>query len=363
MARADVAGPARANLRWSQWLGPNPADITQFDSVVSSPAVAADGTIYIGVQGTGLVPSGLLAFAPDGTEKWHYDTGLNAVESGAVVRADGSVVFASVDGTLVALEPTGQLRWSTSLGARASASPLVGPDGTVYEGTDNGIVAVHPDGTIAWTSPGCDVGTGGASLQPDGSISFNCQGAVMVLLPSGAPGSPNLSATDGMQVIYGPPTIGPGGEVWFAANSATPNQSPSATLYSYSSAAGFQKREFGWEGAAFFNSPALLPGGDAVTGVPYPDPPNNRGAFGAAQLAGGFTQWQAYPQGIEVQPSVDVDGNVYFIDGTTVVSLGPTGTPRWTSAVDSSVEYGLAIGSDGTIYVGTVNGYLYAFGP
>lgn len=186
----------------------------------------------------------------------------------------------------------------------------------------------------------------------------------MVLLPSGAPGSGNLAATDQDQTIYAPPTIGPGGAVWFAGltNHQVGGISYYATLYSYSQATGLQKRQFDWDSTAFFNSPALLPNGDAVTGVPYPVN-GNQDAFGAAPIAGGFAQWASYSQRIEAQPSVDIDGNVYFIAGTTLVSLGPNGSPRWTASVDSAVQIGLAMGADGTIYVGTVNGWLYAYGP
>jgi outer membrane protein assembly factor BamB len=363
MARADVKGPARANLRWSYRIGPSDTDLVDYGGVVSSPVVAADGTIYVGTRGTGSVASGLLALAPDGTLKWHYDTGANGVSSGAAVRADGSVVFASDDGTLFALETSGQRRWSTSLKARAFASPLVGPDGTIYMGTESGLTAVRSDGSIAWSNPGCAVGDGGASLQPDGSIRYTCQSALMVVSPSGVPGSGTLSATGDHQKIYGPPTIGPNGEVWFTALSVPGAATTfSATLYSYSQVAGFQKRDFNWAATAFFNGPALLPNGDAVTGAPY----GVNGAqmeFVSVPIAGGFSQWATYAQGTEAQPSVDVDGNVYFTAGNTLVSLGPTGAPRWTASVDSTVLIGMAVGADGTIYAGTVNGWLYAYGP
>lgn len=364
MARADVAGPARANLKWSQRIGPSVSDIVDYGSVVSSPVVAADGTIYVGVQGTGTYSGGLVAYASDGTFKWHYDTGHADVRGGAVVRADGSLVLATSAGNAVALESTGQVRWSTSLGAQAFASPLVGPDGTIYFGTQSGVTALRADGSFAWSSAGCVLGTGGGSLHPDGTIRYNCGTNVRVLLPNGTAGSPNLPATDDAQTIYAPPTIAPDGVVWYSGLSASgiAGITKAATLYSYGPQPGFQKRSFDWDSTAMFNSPALLPTGNAVTGVPY-HVGGSQGAVVSAPASGGSSMIGASStQRIVAQPSVDVAGNIYFLANATLVSIGPTGTPRWSAAVDSNVQIGIAIGADGTIYVGTVNGWLYAFG-
>jgi PQQ-like domain len=362
IARADVAGPARANLKWSQAIYSSGNPNLNYGSVVSSPVVAADGTIYVGIGGSGLFPGGLLAFAPaDGSLLWHYDTGASEVASGAVVRADGSVVFASDDGTAVALETTGQMRWSTPLGAKSFAPPLVGPDGTIYMGTDNGLTALHADGSVAWTQSLCADVSGGASLQADGSIVYSCQSVLWMTSPSGVAGS-SLPVFHDYQAISAPPTVGPGGAVWYAASSVSGGTDSYATLYSYSPAAGFQYREFGWEAAAFSNSPALLANGDAITGAPYLMNGNKDGIV-TAPITGGYTQGPSYPLGIQPQVTVDVAGNLYFVAGFTLVSLAPDLSPRWTATLDSEVQMGIAMGGDGTLYVGTVDGYLYAFAP
>jgi outer membrane protein assembly factor BamB len=70
--------------------------------VRSSPAIAGDGTVYVG--------SGhyLSALNPDGTLKWSYQT-EGSVEAAPTIASDGTVYFTSADGYLYALKGTGPL--------------------------------------------------------------------------------------------------------------------------------------------------------------------------------------------------------------------------------------------------------------
>ena len=102
--------------------------------VLSTPAVAKDGTIYIGSM-VGKV----FAINPDGTRKWQFDTGGTTVESSSAIGADGTIYFgvnptAQGKPNVFALNPDGTLKWkySTRLHASIMASPAIGSDGTVY---------------------------------------------------------------------------------------------------------------------------------------------------------------------------------------------------------------------------------------
>ena len=75
----------------------------------SSPAIGADGTIYVGSK-----DYSLYAINADGTQKWKFTTG-GFVQSSAAIGTDGTIYFGSVDGNLYAL------------GAGASPTPAPTP--------------------------------------------------------------------------------------------------------------------------------------------------------------------------------------------------------------------------------------------
>ena len=73
--------------------------------IISSPAVAPDGTIYVGSK-----DNSLYALKNDGTVKWRYDTGDQIVASPAI-GSDGTVYVGSADRQLYAINPDGTLKW------------------------------------------------------------------------------------------------------------------------------------------------------------------------------------------------------------------------------------------------------------
>jgi hypothetical protein len=126
--------------------------------IVSSPAIAADGSVLVGSQDTKLY-----AVSRDGTLKWSYATG-DIIFSSPAVAHDGTIYIGSDDDHLYAVTPgEGKPRWILQMGAcpqrvgigpeasrcDVDAGPTVGPDGVIYTGGD-GIYAINPDGTLRW---------------------------------------------------------------------------------------------------------------------------------------------------------------------------------------------------------------------
>jgi len=116
-------------LKWSFTTG---------DQVQSSPAIGADGTVYIGSN-----DHKLYAIDPDGKQKWTFTAG-SAVKSSPAI-ANGAIYVGSDDYNLYAINPDGSGKWSFATGSfLAFSSPTVGADGTIYVGSDDHkLHAVH----------------------------------------------------------------------------------------------------------------------------------------------------------------------------------------------------------------------------
>ena len=114
----------------------------------SSPAIGADGTIYVGSWDTKLY-----AINPNGTLKWSYTTG-ERIDSSPAIGADGTIYVGSWDQNLYAINPNGTLKWSydTGIAVLKKSSPAIGADGTIYVGSGNiSSLAINPNGTLKWS--------------------------------------------------------------------------------------------------------------------------------------------------------------------------------------------------------------------
>ena len=129
-------------LKWSN------STIGKVDSGIN-PIIGSDGTIYIGSSN-----SGLCAFNQNGTLKWSYTNGT--VHNGNIaIAADGTIYIGlgqtARTGYLYALNSDGNLKWAYYIGKPVTSTPVIGSDGTVYFGATNGIIyALNPDGNVKW---------------------------------------------------------------------------------------------------------------------------------------------------------------------------------------------------------------------
>ncbi|MCD6447633.1 MAG: PQQ-like beta-propeller repeat protein [Thermoplasmata archaeon] len=89
----------------------------------------------------------------------------------------------------------------------------------------------------------------------------------------------------------------------------------------------------------------------------------------------GKIKWKVKTGVIKDSPVIANDGTIY-VGGESnkgngaIYAINPNGTVKWAREIFSETKYGVpwieaspAIGEDGTIYVGTWEGYLYAFTP
>jgi outer membrane protein assembly factor BamB len=154
---------------------------------VGSAAIAADGTVYLGILGSSGLgkTNNLLALTPDGDLLWTFKLGggtdpnsLPEQFSSPAIGPDGTIYVGSIDNHLYSISAKGQTNWvfplnslTNSTTAPTYSSPGIGPDGTIYIGADNGLLyAISPNGTRKWEFPVGGIVESSPSIAADGTI-------------------------------------------------------------------------------------------------------------------------------------------------------------------------------------------------
>jgi len=287
---------------------------------VNSPAIDNDGTIYVGSD------VNLYAINPDGTLKWKFKTD-NTVASSPAIGSNGMIYISSFDRYLYAISPDGTLKWKFKIGELVGwfqSSPAIGSDGTIYVGSWDGcLYAIYPNGTLKW------------KFKTDNTI----------VLSSPAIGS------DG--TIY----VGSNDNYFYAIN-------PDGTL----------KWKFKTdEGTS--SSPAIGSDGTIYVGTLYMYEKARDNYFYAIK-PDGTIKWKIKAFGpIYSSPAISSDGTIYIGLGDSefpgsyydiyLYAINPDHTIKWkfkTEVINGYIPSSPAISSDGTIYVGSYDHYLYAIG-
>ena len=94
----------------------------------SPPALAKDGTIYIGASGDA---KALFAVNPDGIKRWEYPV-PGDVKTSPVVGQFVTIYYSAGDDKVRALTPDGKKVWEYYAATEVNASTSVGPDETIY---------------------------------------------------------------------------------------------------------------------------------------------------------------------------------------------------------------------------------------
>jgi outer membrane protein assembly factor BamB len=291
--RSLVAVDARGELKWTL------ADTGGSQGWMrSSPAVAADGAIYA------VDPDGaLVAVSPDGAVRWRVPltpAGQTAGYSSPAIGADGTVYVAGVR-DLYALSRTGEGRWQVTLGAVTTSSPAVGRDGTIYIGCDDGaLYAVSPDGNVRWRFHTSAPIRSAPAIGQDGTIyvgSWDMQ--AYAVSPDGRR---KWAVSIGGDSI-GSPAIGPDGTIYFPSGDGS--------LY------------------------AVSPGGDV--------------------------KWRFQTGGpIIASPLVDAAGTIYVAGGDkTLYAVRPDGTQRWAYRAAGVLSGSPVMGGPGLIYLPSEEGLIH----
>jgi len=305
--------------------------------IYSSPAIAEDGTIYIG-SGDGT----LYALDPNGSEKWHYST-YNDIRSIPAISEDGTIYVLS-DGKFYAINPDGSKKWEFEVFG-GDSSPAIAEDGTIYICSGGGtLYAINPDGTEKWKITIGGAVSSSPAIGDDGTIYLGSMDRKLYAI------NPNGSKKWDFQTGYditSSPAIADDGTIYIG--------SWDKKLYAINPD-GTEKWTF-QTGDWIESSPAIAPDGTIYVG-------SNDGYLYAIN-PDGTQKWAFIPSwmewSIESSPAVGSDGTIYVgVLGGGLYAINPDGTKKWEFKADSRITSSPSIGEDGTVYVGSWDEKFYA---
>lgn len=184
-----------------------------FDVVQTAPAIAADGTVYVGL-GDEEVDS-LYAINPDGTRKWAAGIGGNGLTSPSIAP-DGTIYIGTNNGMLYAFNPDGTRKWAQAIGDFAVTSPALGTDGTIYVGVDDdALVSIRPDGSEQWRYPVLAFSITAPAVGSDGTIYMGVGSEGGNAFYAVHPDGTEQWTVETSGPIFTAPAVGAGGALYF----------------------------------------------------------------------------------------------------------------------------------------------------
>jgi outer membrane protein assembly factor BamB len=332
--------------------------------IISSPAIAPDGTIYVGST-----DNKLYALKADGTVKWTYLTGDQIVASPAI-GSDGTVYVGSADRQFYAINPDGSLKWIYPTKDVLTSSAALGTDGTIYVGGTNldytifcaaepirvklgTLYAINPDGTLKWDITLSGAVNSSPAIASDGIIYIGSAGDILYDRINRCDKATEFPSSD----VY--PCYPVNGHV-YAINPDGTLKWDFKTLGDVDSSAAI-----GADGTIYIGSDyatgaygddktVWITIGSATTGYLYAINPN------------GTLKWFTDLFGdVKSSPAIGGDGTIYVgSDKEDVFALNPdNGEIIWQYPTRGAVRSSPALTADGTIYIGSNDASLYALNP
>jgi len=292
--------------------------------------------------------------------KWSFLTGGPIISSPAI-GADGTLYVGSDDYNLYALDSlTGTKKWSFAAGSFVHSSPALGLNHTLYVSTSQNLYALDArTGAQKWSVPIGSSGPSSIAVGQTGLVYY--AGGTKFYALDGATGHTlwSLASPETLHApIYASPALAADGTVYIALDDY---------LYALDGISGATK----WA----YNFPKPSPNtmedvGSAAIGADGTVFVASRHLYAFSGQTGALI-WKTADLGSCGDPVVSQNGTVYIPilptsqNGVLYAFDAGTGTVKWqfrnNSTDESSLAFGsAAIGIDGTVYCGSLDATLYA---
>ena len=373
-AGKSLFGYTVAAVLLSQSLTAAPTAVTGWpakvnDIIFSAPAIGPHGEVVFGTKnGNPDFPDGnVFSINPNGTTRWMF-AGTDWFESSPAVAADGTVYIGGWDNNLYAISGrTGKEIWHYPTGSAITAPPTIGPDGTIYIGSTDGVMyAIRQDGVARWTY---EVDTllspvyGGAVFNHAGDTLYFGTGdgtlhavdvatGTMQWMYSVPPGH-DLIIKPGARAIYSAPAVNSEGQVVFSCENGY--------LYLLSQD-GDLVDAFGVSDS-IYSSPII----DAADRIYISS--RDTYLYCVKEDSTGIldTVWEVYVGDVLYStPAMDELGNIAvagytgdLVNPTTLRLVKSTGQVEWNFPFPAINDSAPNMAPDGSVCFGANNGYLY----
>jgi outer membrane protein assembly factor BamB len=307
------------------------------DECSGSPIIDKNGVIYVGGWD-------MFAIYPNGTMKWKFIMDGMSISAPAI-DDDGVLYFNALFGEwfYAVYSDNGTKKWERSIGW-TYASPTVGPDGIIYTpATDNwNVIAFYPNGTIKWSFHANERVYSSPAIGDDGTIYCTSYGAYLyALYPEN--GTVKWQYQTGGSVRTSVCIADDGTIYVVSVNGVLHALYPNGTLKWQASIDGGTSPTIGGDGTIYCGYHQLY----AIN----PD---------------GSQKWVFNPGEDrfirEGTPCNSLDGTIYFgtyigdYYGGELITVNPDGSElRRIMLARMWIMSAPAIGSDGTVYVGSYN--------
>ncbi|OOC59512.1 hypothetical protein BBD40_25770 [Paenibacillus ihbetae] len=315
----------------------------------ASIVIGDDGTVFTKSYDLGGKPKYKIhAINPDGTLKWEYATAEELTHGTPVITKD-KILMIPVGQKILNINTADGIATETILDNIYPNEPVLDSDGSYYlSGPAGRLAAYNSDGTQKWKSTfAIGSSPGYLSLSDTGSLIFKASGN---LYSYDTKSGTKLWEFTGINSDY---------------NKSSPALSKDGTIY-VTGAEGFVyainpngtlKWKFAVDSTSSYkNVIDPIVGSDgtvyAVNGT------KNLYAINPD----GTLKWKFDTNSARVSPILDSNGIIYIGAGTNLIAVNAEGLQQWSIQLDSIPTSAPAIAEDGTIYIATNNGTVYAIG-